>query len=75
MDAEGEDHYNKKLLECIGSMIFCSQFTIFVKMGVLVLVYNLRGGFLGSVAPAPEQKDFRTQSTSIWVFWDHTKMF
>ncbi len=40
-----------------------------------LLVYNLRGGFLGSVTPAPEQKDFRTQSTSIWVFWDYTKMF
>ncbi len=29
-----------------------------------VIVYNLRDEFLGSVTPAPEQKDFRTQSTS-----------
>ncbi len=27
-----------------------------------VLVYNLRGGFLGSVTLATEQKDVRTQS-------------
>ncbi len=54
-----------------------------------LIVYNLRGAFLGSVTPVPEQKDFRTQSTSIyqykdmelsseiliWVFWDYTKMF
>ncbi len=25
------------------------------------VVYNLRGGFLGSVTPAMEQKDFRTK--------------
>ncbi len=31
-----------------------------------LIVYNLRGAFLGSVTPAPEQKDFRTQSTSIY---------
>ena len=31
-------------------------------------VYNLRGGFLGSVTPVTEQKDFRTQSTSIYQF-------
>ena len=32
------------------------------------VVYNLRGGFWGSVTPATEQKDFRTQSTYIRCF-------
>ncbi len=32
------------------------------------IVYNLRGGFLGFVTPAMEQKFFRTQSTSIYQF-------
>ncbi len=40
----------------------------FWETAVNPVVYNLRGGFLGSVAPAPEQKDFRTQSTSIYQF-------